>query len=413
MLTVEQPIENSTKQYIHSEPELLIACARIDICSERAALIRRLAGGRGVDWNVLFALSEQHCVAPLLYHALNSCAADLVPADQLQKLRLNYKSGTRHNMVLTAEMLRIVERMDNADIQSVPFKGPVLAQCVYQDISLRSFADLDILVRDKDLKAASAVLGAMGYIREHNLTPEQEAAYIKHEHAFQFEHQVTGTVVELHWRLGPKNLSFAIDGPCLWARLQTIPLFGSRILSLAPEDLFVYLSMHGAKHYWERLEWICSISQLINQRQNIKWELVMSRASQLGAGRIVRLSLVLASTILNNEHARELLASYPADPVATMLASKVREHLFGSEMTHQVRQAYRHTFYLQTRERFADRLRGLIFAGIRAPHPLSKDLVQYQVPKSLSFLYYLLRPVRLTQDHGLTGLLSVLRPGKK
>jgi len=49
------------------------------------------------------------------------------------------------------------------EVPVVSFKGPILAEAVYDDLSLREFCDLDLLIRVQDLAKAEDILLACGY----------------------------------------------------------------------------------------------------------------------------------------------------------------------------------------------------------------------------------------------------------
>jgi len=53
------------------------------------------------------------------------------------------------NVFLTNKLFEILNLFKENDILALPFKGPVLAESVYGDISLRKFVDLDILVHKR------------------------------------------------------------------------------------------------------------------------------------------------------------------------------------------------------------------------------------------------------------------------
>ena len=92
-----------------------------------------------------------------------------------------------------------------------------------------------------------------------------EAAYIHSEHAFQYLRDDDDLVVELHWRLEDRYLKFPFGTETLWSSASPERLFGNPVTALSPEMLFLYLCMHGAKHYWERLEWIACLPAVIRR----------------------------------------------------------------------------------------------------------------------------------------------------
>ncbi|GAG91885.1 unnamed protein product, partial [marine sediment metagenome] len=83
---------------------------------------------------------------PLLYQSLKKTCPEAVPDDTLEQLRAYFLTNAKRNLFLTGKLLRLLELLKDNGILAVPFKGPVLAESVYGDLSLRQFADLDILV---------------------------------------------------------------------------------------------------------------------------------------------------------------------------------------------------------------------------------------------------------------------------
>jgi hypothetical protein len=392
------------------EAELLITCSGPCTGSEDETRIRSLASGRQIAWDRVFGMAREHCVIPLLYRTLNRICAQAVPPEQLRALKDQCRAGAARNLMLAAELIKILHEFELRHIDAVPFKGPSLACMVYGDLALRSFADLDILIHQSDIISAIRLLREMGYQLEYNLNRSQEAAYIRFEHAFHFVHPTTAVIIELHWKLSHRNLSFGIDDVNLWQGVRAVSCLGRSVPALKPEDLFLYLCMHGAKHAWERLEWICCISEFINRVNGVDWDFVLAKARRLGGRRIVAMNLLLAAELYGNCRARSLLTLLPADKIALSLTSRVRAGLFRRKPDHHRREVQRHVFYLQTRERLLDRVRGIVFSCVRTPHPVSMDWQLFHVPTSLSFLYYLLRPVRIAREHGVGRLREVLRP---
>lgn len=87
---------------------------------------------------------------PLVYKRLKNYQ-ELVPKIVLSGLKLNYMNIVKHNMLLTSELIKIMKLLEENDIEAVSFKGPILAQLAYPDITLRQYADLDILIKKEDV----------------------------------------------------------------------------------------------------------------------------------------------------------------------------------------------------------------------------------------------------------------------
>jgi len=56
--------------------------------------------------------------------------------------------------------------------------------------------------------------------------------------------------------------------------------------------------VHGTKHRWERLRWICDVAELIRVREDVKWETLMRVAESLGSRHMLSLGLYLAHDVL-------------------------------------------------------------------------------------------------------------------
>jgi hypothetical protein len=61
-------------------------------------------------------------------------------------------------------------------------------------------------------------------------------------------------------------------------------------------------------------------------------------------------------------------------------------------------------YYVKTMDRVSDKMR--FCAGYTVPTPLEWSLLR--LPRSLSFLYYLLRPVRLAAKYGRKALKRII-----
>jgi len=102
------------------------------------------------------------CYSPL-YRSLSRNAPELVSKANLERLRGDFRSNVQRNLLLTAELLRLLDLFAVHGIAAAPFKGPVLAASAYEDLSLRQFSDLDVLVNRRDILKAEGLLASQGY----------------------------------------------------------------------------------------------------------------------------------------------------------------------------------------------------------------------------------------------------------
>jgi hypothetical protein len=373
------------------EIQVLVGCVRPRLAEEEQAALRGSLR-QPLDWEFLLTEARRHAVLPLLHRTLHGRFGAETPSPVLDSLRQACQRSQQRNLALTAELLRVLDLFEKAGIPAVPFKGPVLAAVAYGDLSLRIFGDLDILLREEDLGRARDVLVAQGYIPEFTFTPVQEKAYRKAECALQLRHPGRNVVLELHWLLTERYLSIDLAGRGFWDRLHPVALAGRTVPAFAMEDLLLYLSVHGSKHRWERLEWLCSFVAVASQ-PGLDWEAVRRRARESGAERLLHMALLLSRDLLGLELPEEVRAAAERDRAAQDLAGEIAATLFEPVGEEPGNRGSWYVYLLRSRERWRDRFRIVIFSWVRLPHPSSAELVA--LPARLSFLYYLFRPARL------------------
>jgi hypothetical protein len=201
--------------------ELLLCCARTTVAPQVVARLRELAA-TDLDWEYLFLLARRHAVVPLLYVQLEKHASDLVPREFLRKLKQQYLENAARNTVLTAELCRLIGLFAATGIEAIPYKGPALASFAYDNLALRRFVDLDVIVRKSDVLKAREVLLNQGYAPTKSLSLTQQEFLLRTQHNMQFARDNRRLIVELHWEVAPHLFASAVSADKLWQDLVTI-----------------------------------------------------------------------------------------------------------------------------------------------------------------------------------------------
>lgn len=387
------------------EEEILICVARRSLHAATIERLRELLS-QDLDWKYLVATAHHHCLAPLLSLHLNTAALSLVPPYVMDRLQRDNHQNTRSNLFLTGELLRVLELLEENGILAVPFKGPTLALRAYGDVGLRQFGDLDILVHKEDILRVKELLVNRGFRSTLELTRTQQAALLRFDSAYTFANE-QGVVLDVHWDFVERHFAFDIKSNRFWDRLEPVTISGRQLMTLSTEDLLLVLCLHGFTHLWERLGWICDVASLIESRKDLNWQLLLEKATSLGARRIFSLGLFLAGDLVSASIPPEVLKSLPPDPRVKKLALQVREQLFRER--NAPAGVFAEAVTLVTlRERRRDRLRACIRM---ATAPRIYDWRFLSVPDSLYFLYYLVRPLRLAGKYGAKIFSGAKDPG--
>jgi Uncharacterised nucleotidyltransferase len=374
------------------EHALLLSCSRTSVSPALSDRIRLLAESN-IDWSYLFRLGRRHAVLPLLFRQLQQHASMVVPEDQQHRLKTRYQENAARNVVLTAELTRLVKLLNNANIEVVPYKGPLLAQFAYGDLSLRRFVDLDVIVRKEDVLAARELLLADGYVSAKSLSGVQQDVLLRTQHNLQFTKDDRQLIVELHWEVASHLFASSVDSDQLWQTLKSAELAGVKVKTLCVEDLLFSLCIHGSRHLWERLSWICDIAELIRQR--IDWNALLLRADQTDTERMFFLGLRLAHQLLDCElpvRVRELVL---ADKHLDVLVDGIAEKLFDGAEHVPATSGEIFRYNMKVRKSWLSRMRYFVYML----RPTDSDLSALKLPKGFGFAYYLVRPFRLLSKH--------------
>jgi hypothetical protein len=344
------------------EAKVLLLGARTSLNNQATQELQELLAAP-LNWQELIATALRHDVAQLLCHSLMSVDSTLVPQVALEQLRTYFETIALNNMFLSGELLRIISLLATHGIVSSPFKGPVLAQHVYGNVVLRRFSDLDLFIRPADLVAATEVLGQAGYRALRPIPTGKERNYIRTSHDYPLVRKDGRVVLDLQWSLLQKPFRFPPDFARWWERLEPASLAGKPILVVPPEELLLLLCVHGGKHLWERLSWVCDIAELLRRYPQLDWSYVIKLAAGLGAYRMLCLGLCLAYELLSAELPAPIRERVQQERVARSLASEVVQELFRDPGTVSSVEAQAALFFFRMRERLRDRLQlGVIFA---------------------------------------------------
>ena len=382
---------------------MLIRSAQVGMESKNGEPIRAQLPP-GVDWRI--SLKPRSGMGCCRSYILTSAQFSPTPLPRQSWNSSGTIIGTIRcaNFVLTGELLTLLRLFEKQGIRAVPFKGLTLAAFAYGDLGLRDIGDLDLLVRKRDIPRARELLIAQGYQPMFALNRVQEAAYLRSLCQLPFVCAEPPGMVELHTKIMPREFSFPLDFARLWDRRTSISLGGQEVPSFSPEDLLLVLCAHGAKHLWTCLKWICDVAQLIRAHPKMNWEQVVREAPRLAGERMLFLGLFLARDLLQAPLPEEICRRIHTDAVVKGLAAQVRQNLFRDRPPGGFESAL---FHFRARERFRD---GIRYSLSLAVSPTLADWVLISVPPSFSFLYYLLRPIRLVGKYGQQLLISSPRP---
>jgi hypothetical protein len=259
---------------------------------------------------------------------------------------------------------------------------------VYGHISLREFSDLDVIVHEADLSKAEDILTARGYQADF-ADRDYRSAFLSYQGQYAFRHSNTGISVDLHWRMSNKGAAFPLQLAEIWRRLETVTIAGRTVLTLARDDLALFLAAHGTKEGWRSLIWVCDFAEFVHIYRDINWAAVLGRAQRAHSLRALLLAIALASTLLDAPAPAALIDKAWKNSAIRALAEKAK-----LRMLRVVPEGELEEFVngLNAHDRLSNRLWPV--ATLLTTRTVS-DYQAMPLPKSLWGIYYLTRPFRL------------------
>lgn len=347
------------------------------------------------DWDFFMELCHRHGLVGIVSKRIAQDSPDLFPTPFLRTLHSSFFRSATRSMALSGTLLEIVMLFSQNDIGALPFKGPLLAQKLYGAIGLRSFGDLDVLIKQDDLHRAATLLGAAGFSPEVPPVLMATVTFSCHEDSLSFFRESDRSTVELHWDMSGCYLASPLAFQDVFQKSHHTSLGGQKIACLTQEDLLVYLCIHGTKHTWERLEWLYSVAILLDTCPNLDWDIILERTTQWQCRRILFLGLHLCHDLLGSSLPPRIQNLIRQEPRVLGLGRRTTISICsqGATRTSAPKERLRFsTFHLLVRD---DPWDGLSYGLRLLFRPTVKEWQACTLPPRLTFLYYGLRPLRL------------------
>lgn len=336
----------------------------------------------------MLRLAAHHRVLPAVHDALHG--RDDAPASIRAAVDARFSGHSRRVLRFSAVLAGVLRQFEHHGIEVLPHKGPVLAQQLYGESSMRDFGDLDFLVRTADVPRARTALQEVVYSPRLTLSSRQEQEYLRIGYECVFGSAAEPNLIELQWQIVPWFYSIPFIMDMLFQRSVECEFEGMRVRTLCNEDLMLVLSVHAAKHAWSQLGMVRDIAALAQLK--LDWQWVRAEARRLGIQRIVATSLELARTLVGLELPK-VFAFHSAMLDAEVLASEIRGRMSRAQEPAIDSIGYFRSM-MNLRERWQDRIR---FAWRLALTPSVGEWQAVSLSDRLFPLYRVMRIVRLAK----------------
>lgn len=317
---------------LNKENKLLILCSRTNLNIEHKSKLVKLLQNV-LDWEYILKFADIHRLTPLIYWNLKEFQLDIPPL-VFNSLKDTFYNNGKKNLLMLGELFKLLNLFEKNGLKVIPYKGPLLSIQAYGDLTLRYFDDLDIYINKNDVIHAKEILISNGYIPQFNFKGFKERKFINSQREYKFKNISNDINVEIQWKFYgisftlPQNIDFNV---------KIIEICNRKILSISYEEMLLILCIHASGHYWDRLSWLCDISELI-QSHKINWDYVLEKSEQLGVKRLILVNLLLLKDILELELPNVIIKQLKSGNIKN-LALKVEKRIFTPETNNIFRMA--------------------------------------------------------------------------
>lgn len=263
-------------------PRALLAAAAHDLPGARPCFPHEPVGDDA--WADLLSQAHRHRVTGLLKASADAGALP-VTAEQAHQLRAVSLATAVRVLGLQKELASVVGLLAEHGVAARVLKGAAVAGLDYARPAVRSFADLDVLVRAADFDAAVTALTRAGLSR--TLAEPRPGFDRRFDKGTTLVGAGAGYEIDLHrtFVLGPWGLLVDLDE--LWDDGEQFQVGGATMCALSRTNRFLHACYHAALGNWPlRLASLRDIAEMA-RRPALDVPAVLRRASDWGVEAVV------------------------------------------------------------------------------------------------------------------------------
>jgi hypothetical protein len=192
-------------------------------------------------WDRLLQLIRSQRLEGFLLAAVDDGALPVTDEQRAEAATMHLDACLRV-LRLEQRLLEVTGVLEAAGIETVVLKGSAHAHLVYPDPAVRSFVDLDLLVRSEQLERALAVLQSA--TNATRLVPEFRRGYDRRYQKSVTLRTADGIELDVHRNLMFGTFAFRITLDELFDRAVPLTLGGRELRALSPEHRIMHSCYH-------------------------------------------------------------------------------------------------------------------------------------------------------------------------
>ena len=176
---------------------------------------------------------------------------------------------------------RIAARFNDAGVPLMVLKGAALHLTLYDQPEDRAMADLDLMVRPRDIDKAFHLLEGLGGLRGEPLVRDDFFPRFHYEIEYSLG-RIYPVKIDLHVRpFRPLRYSQIVPVDALWDRARAVSIGRASVHVPSVEEMLVHLVVHAAVHGFADEKWLTDIKRWVERHGgDIDWDRFLGTVKQ-------------------------------------------------------------------------------------------------------------------------------------
>jgi hypothetical protein len=318
-------------------------------------------------WNQIKQKLLNNPASLIIYSILKKQnSLDILPQDLREAWQMSYYNNLKKNTLVLEQIKEVQSAFKNKAVKFILLKGASLISTVYADLGVRTFVDIDILVKKNDLSLLKDAFVHLGY----RLLQDEKVQFLEEFGAGELLFKKEGLPhFDVHWDLSFYERFRGIirfDNTKIWQEALTVNFDNTDITVLNPETQILYISAHLAlAHSFYNLTGFYDVASLIKFYSDaIDWDKLIKDATDMGIRIPVYYVLQFTRDLFN--------ISLPTDLLKRLAPSnfrlKILNSLINKENKLNLNRKYEETRYF-TQTLMMDKPQDIIKVSLRALFP--------------------------------------------
>ncbi len=397
-MVMREPLESwAEDQSLSAELRVLLLCARAVMEPWRSpAFYAALA--ECSDAGLLCETAIQQGMLGHLHSMVSKWQASGQPAAPggsglLQRLTELQRIASQRSLRQTAQLLRLIDQLREVGVDAMPYKGPVWAQCLYGDVTLRTWEDLDLIARHEQLPLLREVLLKNGFVDANPFNARVLERRQRGWGEIAFATENSGLYLDVHWNVTVGFSPGSLPADRLLDRSGSTCLLGRPVVSPSTIDTLIIACVNGTKDRWNSIEGLLGLGVQVLALPAARWADALSVARSARCHRRTIVGVAHACQVFGLEPPQEVARAVARDAASrALLRSLVPGTLDRGRSAEARTELARLTWRFATEDSLAA---SMWHATTRFFRPGPEDWDWLSVPAGMSWLHRLLRPARL------------------